>query len=96
LCVETIGVSATSYNIFGLLLKTLARFGVLKMEELVEKVVNMGCDDSSIFQGHQINVLQFKEGVAPFLNGVHCFTHKTNLVVGCSHLNTYCTNVTNV
>ncbi len=24
---------------------------------------------------------QFKEKVAPFLNGVHCFVHKTNLAV---------------
>jgi hypothetical protein len=52
LFVETIGVSTTSYNIFGLLLKALVGFGGLKMEKLVEKVVNMGCDDNNIFQGH--------------------------------------------
>ncbi len=56
LCVETIGVFATLDNIFGLLLKTLVGFVGLRMEELVEKVVNMGCDGNGIFQGHQTNV----------------------------------------
>jgi hypothetical protein len=56
LCVETIGVFATLDNIFGLLLKTLVGFVGLRMEELVEKVVNMGCDGNFIFQGHQTNV----------------------------------------
>jgi hypothetical protein len=92
LCVDTIGVSTTFDNIFGLLLKALVGFGGFGLEELVKKVVNMGCDGNSIFQKHQTNVmLQFKEGVAPFLNGVHCFTHKINLVMGCSHPNTYYT-----
>lgn len=52
MCVETIGVFATFDNIFGLLLKALARFVGLGMEELVKKVVNMGCDGNGIFQGH--------------------------------------------
>jgi uncharacterized protein related to proFAR isomerase len=52
LCVETIGVSTTYDNVFGLLLKTLAGFGGLGMEELVKKVVNMGCDGNIIFQAH--------------------------------------------
>jgi hypothetical protein len=26
-------------------------------------------------------ILQFKEKVSPFLSGVHCFAHETNLVV---------------
>jgi hypothetical protein len=56
LCVETIGVFATFDNIFGLLLKALARFVGLGMEDLVEKVVNMGCDGNGILQGHHTNV----------------------------------------
>jgi hypothetical protein len=52
LCVETIGVFTTFDNIFGLLLKALAGFGGLGMEELVEKVINMGCDGDKIFQAH--------------------------------------------
>jgi hypothetical protein len=50
--VETIRVSTTFSNICGLLLKTLAGFGGLGMEELVEKVVNMGWDGTIIFQTH--------------------------------------------
>jgi hypothetical protein len=42
----------------------------------------MGCNGPSVFQGHRLNIiLQFKEKVTPFLNGVPCFAHKTNLVV---------------
>jgi hypothetical protein len=42
----------------------------------------MGCDSSFVFQGHQTSVtMEFKEVVAPFMNGVHCFAHKTNLAM---------------
>jgi hypothetical protein len=42
----------------------------------------MGCNGTSVFQGHRTNkTLQFKEKVTPFLSGVHCFAHGTNLVV---------------
>jgi hypothetical protein len=42
----------------------------------------MGCDGSSVFQGHQIGVtMEFKEFVAPFMSGVHCFAHKMKLVM---------------
>jgi hypothetical protein len=46
------------------------------------KLVNVGCNGTSVFQGHRTNMtLQFKEKVTPFLNGVHCFAHETNLVM---------------
>jgi hypothetical protein len=36
--------------------------------------------EANNFQSHRMGVtLQFKENVAPFLSGVHCFVHKTNL-----------------
>jgi hypothetical protein len=56
LCIETIRVSATFDHVLRLLLKALAEFGGVGMEKLIRKVVGMGCDGSSIFQGHQTSV----------------------------------------
>ncbi len=82
LCVEFVGVFATSNNIFGLMVKGLLEFGGLRLEELVGKLVSMGCNGSFVFQGHRMGVtMQFKKVVAPFLNGVHYFTHKMNLAM---------------
>jgi hypothetical protein len=66
---------ATFNNIFVLMLKILFEFAGLGLEELVGKLVNMGCDDKNVFQsGHRTKVtLLFKEKVAPFVIGVHCF-----------------------
>jgi hypothetical protein len=45
-------------------------------------MVSMGCYGNNFFQGNRTGVtLQFKEKVVPFLNGVHYFVHKTNLIV---------------
>ncbi len=78
LCVETIGVSTTSNNVFKLIVKGLFEFNGLGLEELVGKLVNMGCGGSNVFQGHKTSVtFQFKENLTPFLNGVHYFAHKT-------------------
>jgi len=52
LCVESIRVFATSNNIFGLMVKGLLKFCGLRLEELARKLVNMGCNDSFVFQGH--------------------------------------------
>jgi hypothetical protein len=81
LCVEIVIMSATS-NIFVLILKFF-EFDGLGLEELVGKLVSIGCDDRSVFQGgHKTRVtLQFKEKVIPFVIGVHYFAQKINLVV---------------
>jgi hypothetical protein len=56
LCVEFVGVFATSNNIFGLMVKGLLEFGGLRLEELVGKLNSMGCNGSYVFQGHQMGV----------------------------------------
>ncbi len=82
LYMETINMFATSNNIFVFMLKCLLEFGGLRLEEFCEKLVNIGCNGSSVFQGHKIRVTQqFKKKVVPFVTGVHCFAHKTNLIV---------------
>jgi hypothetical protein len=80
LCVETICLFATFDSIFSLMVKCMLDFGGLRVEELVRKLVNIGCDRSNVFQGHQIGVtMQFRNKVIQFINGVHCFAHRTNL-----------------
>jgi hypothetical protein len=82
LCAETISTSAIFDNIYALMSKCLGDFGGLELEDLVRKLVNIDYDSSSVFQGHKIKVTQqFKEKVAPFITGVHCFAHKTNLII---------------
>jgi hypothetical protein len=57
------------------MLKCLFEFDGLGLEDLVRKVVNIGCDSRIVSQGnHRTSVtLQFKEKVAPFVTGVHYF-----------------------
>ncbi len=57
-------------------------FGGLGVEELARKKMNIGYDGYNVFHGHQTSVtMQFKDKVAPFIIRVHCFSHRTNLVV---------------
>jgi hypothetical protein len=68
LWIETVGVFATCDNMFFyMVVKVLLDFGSLRMEELWGKLVSLGCNGSSISQGHVI--LSFKVKVGPFLIG---------------------------
>jgi hypothetical protein len=82
LCVEALSLSATFDNIFSLMVKCMLDFGGLGVKKLARKLVNIGCDKFSVFQGHQTCVTtQFKNNVAPFITRVHCFAHQTNLAI---------------
>lgn len=71
-----------SNTICGLMVKFLLKFGWRRLEELRRKLMNMSYNGSNVFQGHWTCVtLQFQEKVAPFLIRMHCFAHKTNLIV---------------
>ncbi len=81
-CLDQVDVYATFNNIFVLMFKWFLEFGGLRLKTMGGKLVNVGCNGTSVFQGHRTNMtLQFKEKVTPFLNGVHCFAHETNLVM---------------
>jgi hypothetical protein len=68
LCVEAINLFATFDNIFSLMVKCMLYFGGLGVEELVGKLVSIGSDKSSIFQGHRTCMTtQIKDKVAPFI-----------------------------
>jgi hypothetical protein len=47
-CVEAVSLFATSDNIFSLMVKCMLNFGGLRVEELVGKLVSIGCDKSSV------------------------------------------------
>jgi hypothetical protein len=51
LYVETIRVLATFDNIFAMMVEACLDFGGLRLEKLGAKLVGMGCDGSSVFQG---------------------------------------------
>jgi len=77
-----ISLFVTSDNFFSLVVKCMLDFCGLKVEELARKLVNIGCDESNVFQGHRTSMTtQFKDKVVPFIIGMHCFAHQTNLVV---------------
>jgi hypothetical protein len=40
------------------------------------------CDDDYVFEGIQFGVItQTREQIAPYLIGVHCVAHQTNLTI---------------
>jgi hypothetical protein len=60
-----------------MILKCLLEFGGLRLEELKEKLINMGSDGSSVRQAIQLVsccVIQRKGNL--ILSGVHCFAQK--------------------
>ncbi len=58
LCVEIMDVFANFDNSFGLMLKCLIDFGGLSLKDLLGKLVNIGYDNSNMFQGHKTRVIQ--------------------------------------
>ncbi len=57
-------------------------FGGLSETNLANKHVCFGVDKVTIFQGGKNGVIaQIMQKHAPFVSGVHCMAHRTNLVV---------------
>jgi hypothetical protein len=51
-------------------------FGGLNAEQLGTKLISMGYDGSSVFQGAKVGVTtQMKENVVSFFLGICCFVH---------------------
>ncbi len=60
----------------------MVTFGSLSAKELGAKLNSIGCQDNSVFQSARASLTkQMKENVAPFIMGIHCFVHPSNLVV---------------
>lgn len=73
--------------------------GNLGWNEVAKKVVCFGADGALVFQGHRTTVIaQLDNNHAPFMQGMHCCAHHTNLCVEkmvkkietlCHHLYSY-------
>ncbi len=75
-------MGATSNNIKGVILDVMGKYGGLTNSNMASKWICLGCDNDLVFQGIWSGVItQINEQIAPFLIGVHCVTHQTNLVV---------------
>ncbi len=75
-------MGVTTININVILLKWMAKYGELLVEKCGSWWVCISCDKKFVFQGNYIKVtFQLKSHVTPFLIGVHCMAHRTNLVV---------------
>jgi hypothetical protein len=60
----------------------MVTFGGLSAKQLGAKLISMGCEGNNVFEGARASLTtQMKENVAPFIMGIHCFTHQINLVV---------------
>lgn len=54
----------------------------LSKEELSKKLLCFGVNGVNVFQGSKTKVTkQIEDFLAPFLMGVHCVIHCTNLIV---------------
>jgi hypothetical protein len=58
------------------------QYGGLLESNLASKLINFGAYGVSIFQGAKSGVTaQLKEKFAPYMLGVHCVAHQTNLAI---------------
>ena len=73
---------ASSLALLSTLLETLEQYGGLPRLDNVAKLVFFIANKVSIFQGVCTGVtIQLKENRAPFVFGIHCMSHHTNLAV---------------
>jgi hypothetical protein len=73
---------AIANNITKVIVGNLLQYGGLFKTNSVSKLISFGANGVLVLQGVKTNVVtQLKKTHTPFMLGVHCFAHKTNLVV---------------
>jgi hypothetical protein len=73
---------ASSANLLSTLLEAMEAYGGLPPSEIAGKLISFGADRVSMFQGVRTGVtVQLKDSHAPFVMGIHCMSHRTNLAV---------------
>lgn len=73
---------ATFDNLTHLILESLIMFEGLNETKVANKLVYFGANGVIVFQGLKPNVTtQLMQKHVPFVSGVHCMTHHTNIVV---------------
>jgi hypothetical protein len=73
---------ATSTNLTKFIMQNLVEFGSMIEIDLANKLVCFGADGMIVFQGLKNGVTtKLMQNHAPFVSGVHCMAHCTNLAV---------------
>jgi len=73
---------ATFDNLTHLIVENLTMFEGLNETKVANKFVYFGANEVIVFQGLKPDVTtQLMQKHVPFVNGVHCMTHHTNLIV---------------
>jgi hypothetical protein len=81
-CVERIMDGSNFNNLIEVIMVALLKGGELTRGDVTKKLLCFGANVVSIFQQGKTRVIkQIKETWAPFLMGVHCVAHRTNLAV---------------
>jgi hypothetical protein len=83
---EKIIESPSASNLTKILVSCLEKTGGIDKEQIAKMLLSFGTDGASVFQGSRNGVTKkIQESYGPFLEGIHCMVHRTNLVV--THLN---------
>jgi hypothetical protein len=73
---------ASLANLLSTLLEAMEAYGGLPPSEIAGKLISFGADGVSVFQGVRTRVtVQLKDSHVPFVMGIHCMSHRTNLAV---------------
>jgi hypothetical protein len=83
LSLQHVSEGANADNLTDMIMTTLRYHGGLEGDDVIaEKLLYFGADGAAVFQGARSGVTaQLTEKFAPYLMGVHCISHRTNLAV---------------
>lgn len=80
LCMQKFDNSSNANVITEMVIRALHTHGGLSREDIAKKCVCVGCDGASVLQGCRSGVcMQLELSYAPFMVGIHCMAHRTNL-----------------
>jgi hypothetical protein len=81
---ERVTDGASAENLTKAILKALADNGSLGTEQIRARLLCFGADGASVLQGKNTGVMsQIRNFHAPFMQSVHCVSHRSNLAVEC-------------
>jgi len=68
-------------NIKFVIMDALMTFGGLTDQQIIEHLVCLGIDGVSTFQRVRFGIIDLLKTHAPYLIGIHCMAHRTNLAM---------------
>ena len=78
--VSKLECSATSNAILRLLIESMTTNGGMSLRDLSQKIICVGVDGCSVMHGIRAGFcVQLKRLYAPYMVGIHCMAHRTNL-----------------